>query len=59
LSPDSAPRTDPHAPALDALDLIVEGQACDDFSCEDLTRPRAAFGHLIAEPLDQGMTPGD
>jgi hypothetical protein len=59
-------RSHPHAPALDVLDLVFEGGGgvgCD-FSCtasdgRALVHPRGAFGQLIAEAFDRGMTPAE
>lgn len=47
------------APALDVLDLVMQGrhQVAADFDSDGL--PPAPFALLVAEALDSAMTPGE
>jgi hypothetical protein len=59
-------RTHPHAPALDALDLVMRGRADQVLDFSDPTAPNGSlaapampFGQLIAAAFDQAMTPAE
>lgn len=51
-------KSHPKAPALDVLDLVVQGHDGLSFPA-DLVHPRAPFGQLLAEAFDTAMTPAD
>lgn len=51
-------RSHPHAPALDALDLVMQG--ADGLAiAAGLVHPRGPLGQLLAEAFDTAMTPAD
>jgi len=48
-------RSHPRAPAIDVLDVCLGGSACGLSQFGSALDPRAPFGLLVAEALDQGM----
>lgn len=55
----SLQRTHPKAPALDVLDLVMQGQSGSLSDFGQAIHPCAPLGQIVAEAFDRGMVPQD
>ena len=51
--------THPKAPAIDVLDLVMQGRSGSLADFGDALHPCAPLGQVVAEVFDWGMAPGD
>ena len=59
LAAASLRRTHPSAPAVDVLDLVMQGRCVSLADLGDRLHPCAPLGQIVAEVFDRGMAPQD